>query len=396
MARWDYQIGVAEDEATERRELESKVAGWWSAFSDKRHEIDDLFNRRAKWDLPEWMAETLQSIDDELMWEFGGAIRTEGHRLVITPEVRRDLRPLVRYVLRQAPQLEGWEFYAHRLPEPLDMARETVEARCGRPSELREVAISVGDHNRIDLRFSGPSVEQDEDFARSEAFVLTETLLGEEVLDCWIGEISVHARPKRGFLRLMARPRPEPDSVPLEEMREKVELAIASIRAGLVDVVTASERDRWALLKMKPEKRDDYPGQSDLFVTKTPSVPLWQATRADGFYDARFGGLGEKFAYVKLDGSEGLDEEKFAAKSEIEDALDELLKPAGWGCQIGGGTGWRYSYIELALKDCGSALPAIREMLAAGNVPRRSWILFHNCEQETEWIGIYDDSPPPP
>src|SRR5690606_29317601 len=114
------------------------------------------------------------------------------------------------------------------------------------------------------------------------------------------------------------------------------------------------------------------------------------------FFDERFSRLGDKFCYLKLDGSQGVEDERFADKGEIEDALDALLRPAGWGCQIGGGTGLRYSYIELALRDCEQALPAIRGLLAGGNVPKRSWVLFHDCEQATEWVGVYDDSPPPP
>ena len=394
--RWDYGFGLHAEEVNRRRELESLVAAWWSAFRERSGALDDLFARRSRWDLPGWMSETLQAIDPELMWEFGRALKTKGHRLVITPEARQDLRPLVRHILREAPVIDGWEFYAHRVPESLEMARQTVEARCKYSSELSEVAVTLGNHNLIDLRFSGPSVSRDEKLARHEAFVLAETLLGEELLDSWIGEISAHPRPKRGFLRLIGKSSAEPESVPLAAMKERVDDLIDSVRKGLPDIVAQSEGDEWSLLELKPEQQKDYPAQLDLFVTKTPNVGLWRATRADGFYDVRFSRLDDKFCYVKLDGSEGIDEEKFADKSEIEDALDDLLKPPGWGCQIGGGTGWRYSYIELALRNCERALPAIRTLLANGNVPRRSWILFHNCDQSTEWVGVYDDSPPPP
>ncbi len=39
--------------------------------------------------------------------------------------------------------------------------------------------------------------------------------------------------------------------------------------------------------------------------------------------------------------------------------LDEVLKPDGLGCQIGGGTGRRYSYIELALTDLDRGIRAV-------------------------------------
>jgi hypothetical protein len=99
---------------------------------------------------------------------------------------------------------------------------------------------------------------------------------------------------------------------------------------------------------------------------------------------------------VKIDGSEGLDEEEFADKAEIEDALDEVLKPDGLGCQIGGGTGVRYSYVDLALVDLPRGIEAVRKRLQQGNLTKRSWIQFFDAGLAAEWIGIYDDSPPPP
>jgi hypothetical protein len=155
-----------------------------------------------------------------------------------------------------------------------------------------------------------------------------------------------------------------------------------------------SKRQRWDLPAFMAEHLLE---RAILLVAKTPNLELWRAAHGPApFYDERFTRGGETFAYVKLDGSAGLDEEKFADKAEIEDALDELLLPAGLGCQIGGGTGLRYSYIDLALTDRRRALPAICERLRAGNVPRRSWIQFFARNLQSEWIGIYADSPPPP
>jgi hypothetical protein len=255
--------------------------------------------------------------------------------------------------------------------------QDAVEARCGRPGSLTEVVVSRGEHHFVDLEFAGPDVDEDEDAAMHEAHVLCETLLGEEVFDVWIGDIAVRQRP-RGEGAAPA------GSIPLSNLKEAVTSEIDRIRSELGSVSAASASESWSVLELEPEEQPDYEGQADLFVAKTPNL------------DERFSGTGETFCYLKLDGSEGLDEEKFADKAEIEAAIDELLIPAGLGCQIGGGTGLRYSYIELALNDVERALPLIRERLARDNVPKRSWILFHHCERQTEWIGIYDDSPPPP
>ncbi|HEY3497699.1 MAG TPA: hypothetical protein VGK73_23540 [Polyangiaceae bacterium] len=390
--RWDYRFGVPAEEEQRRKELEARIEAWWSAFAERRDAVSDLFGSRASWDLPAWMSDTLQAIDEALMWEYGPALRTEGHRLVITPESRRDLRPLVRHVLRAAPALPGWEFYAHRLPEPLELARFTVEGRCGTATQFSEASVSLGEHNRIDLKFSGPEPLK-EDTAVHEAFVLTEALLGEEVLDVWVGRIEVQPRPKRGLFRSLAR---TTELVPLADLRAHVESLISSIRERQIDMTSLHETEEWSLLELKPEQQADYTGQEDLFLAKTPNLPLWEAVHAEGFHDQRFGRAGEIFCYLKVDGSNGLEGSKFADKGEIEDALDAALQPAGRGRSIGGGTGLRYSYVDLALQNPAEALPAIRALLSDAKLPKRSFILFHDCERRSEWVGVYDDTPAPP
>ena len=72
------------------------------------------------------------------------------------------------------------------------------------------------------------------------------------------------------------------------------------------------------------------------------------------------------------------------------------LRPARAGCVIGGGTGLRYSYIDLALTDVRRGSDLVRQRLRAGNVPKRSWLLFHDCEWAREWVGVWDDTPRPP
>lgn len=66
------------------------------------------------------------------------------------------------------------------------------------------------------------------------------------------------------------------------------------------------------------------------------------------------------------------------------------------GCQIGGGMGLRYAYIDMAQTDVPAVIAAVRERMQAGGLARRSWILFFDADPAGEWIGIYDDSPAPP
>jgi hypothetical protein len=400
--RWRFCSYGGPGECSQREEVVAKIDAWWQQFQGKTCALNSLFSQEAEWDLPEWMATHLQAIHPSLMWEYGPAVNTDGHRLVITPESAHHLRPLTDTIIERAPKIEGWEFYAYRLPEDLETAEVTVEARTGGDIRDVEVRVTRGDHHFVDICFCSPRTSGDDDEdALGESFVAAETLLGEECLDKWIGSLEISPKTKRGGLsKLFGRGEADtPRMLPLDRLKDTVDALVGSIRDQLPQQPHYQWVDEaeWTVWELTPREADDYPEQYDLFVGKSANAPMWTAAHGNGlFYSERFTRCGETFCYVKIDGSEGLDEEEFADKAEIEDALDEVLKPDGLGCQIGGGTGVRYSYVDLALVDLPRGIEAVRKRLQQGNLTKRSWIQFFDAGLAAEWIGIYDDSPPPP
>jgi hypothetical protein len=296
----------------QRQATVDRIDQWWEAFRNRTRDLDDVFHRRKQWDLPAWMDEHLGAIEPHLFWEFGAAPEAQGHYLVITPEQDRFLRPLVETILERAPQLPGWVLHGYRQPETVEVALQTVEARAGAPLAAATVQAQIGDWNRINLVYLSPDFAgPDDETARHQAFVATESLLGEEAMDKWC-RCRRSGPPCRG----------RPDS-------------------------------------------------------------------------SSFSRSGERFCFVKIDGSQNLEQMTFADREEMEIALDRVLKPARVGCVVGGGTELRYSYIDLALTDLDAAAGLVREALRAGRIPRRSWLLFNDCEWEDEWVGVWDDTPPP-
>jgi hypothetical protein len=186
--------------------------------------------------------------------------------------------------------------------------------------------------------------------------------------------------------------------IQLERMKGTVDAAIQSAINQLPDKPHYKWPDdsSWTSWELKPVEAMDYSNQLDLFFASSVNAKLWQATHSRNFCSERFSRHGETFCYVKLDGSENLENVLFNDRSEIESALNYVLKEAGLGGHIGGGTGLRYAYIDLALIDVKSGIEAIRARLLAGNLPKRSWIQFYDSELATEWVRIYDDSPEPP
>src|SRR5437773_4843875 len=192
MMRWLFADPRNPQEAEHVRRKLAAIDGWWQAFQSKASDIDALFKRRSEWDLPRFMEDTLQAIHPALMWEFGSAMRQPGHRLIITPESQRWLRPVVRSILEKAPKITGWEFYPYRLAETAEQTIQAVEARVGVNITGALIDTSVAPGRKVVLYYSFPQLpDLDDETATHAALVATETLMGEQVLDTWIGTIDL-------------------------------------------------------------------------------------------------------------------------------------------------------------------------------------------------------------
>jgi len=396
-------------EAAEHRAYLARIETWWNAFAKKADALDAHFSRRGPiWDLPAWMNEHLSAIHPALAWEYGRALHINGHRLVITPETLKHLRPMVRSIVNGAPSIPGWEFYDYRPVESIQAAEQIAKVRA--QSDLTGVlaSASVGKHNRIDVTFYFPDQGSFSEQRGCEAgFVTAETLLGEQTLDEWIGRVHAKVLPARSRVsRLMGwTGPPPPDTFPLTSFRASVLELIDSIRHKLrpepwhkhIPVPTGPNEPIGYTFSRKPEPAADYPGGADIAIASASDHDLWMAMHTDpGFYSARYSRHGETFCCLKMDGAEKTFQARFDVRCEVERALVDLLPDQHAGAITGGATGLRYGYIDLALADVAKAWQLIRERLRNANVPRRSWLLFYDRTLAQEWIGVYDDSPTPP
>ncbi|MDH3399292.1 MAG: hypothetical protein OEM81_15910, partial [Acidimicrobiia bacterium] len=200
----------------------------------------------------------------------------------------------------------------------------------------------------------------------------------------WVGELGVVKKPWRS-----------------SDIRQ-LPVEVAAARQTNVDrlpdhpLCATTDDSVWSLLEVEPTPAEDYPAQSDIFVGKAMNTEQWEnGHNGVPYFSERYSKAGEIFCYLKLDGSEELEGEIFEDKGDIEDALEDALRPGGLGCFFSGGTGYRYSYVDLALTDLQSAIPVVREVLQAGRLTKRSWLLFYDTEWANEWVGIWPDSPPP-
>ncbi|MEZ6132064.1 MAG: hypothetical protein R3C59_25665 [Planctomycetaceae bacterium] len=388
--RWLNYNRQDQTEAAEHDRMLRKIDAWWYEFARNTERLDALFRQADQWDLPGWMKRHLQSIHPDLMWEFGPGVKGAKHRLVITPENRPDLRPMVNDMIAKAPRNSEWEYYPYRLAESVDAALATVKGRTGVDVSDVTVAVSLGDANRINLVYRRDRLPEDRELAFDAAFVATESLLGEQALDRWVGAIQVvdDLAPVEPGQRFLSLSRLKPTFVAL----------VDGTRSQLPSLPWSAmfEDAEWAVLKLQPEEAGDYPDRSDLLTCVTCHPDLVAATFADApFYSERFSRCSETFCYLKVDGADDAASD-FQDREDMEEAVRHALEAQNLGCLIGAGTGLRYSYVELALTNVERGVAAVARAMREGRVSKRSWVQFHDADLEGEWIGVYDDSPAPP
>jgi hypothetical protein len=381
-ARYETSAGAAQREDANRR-----IDEWWSAFRESAPKLDRFFsvrNAHPDFDLEKWMRRHLGRVDTRLMWEYGPAVAGKKHRLVITPESSRHLRPLADELLKRAPDC-GFEFHGARLAETLEEGIEAAQSRTGSKIIVTGIECSRGIGNRVDLKVTAgaKASEKELDLAWSQAIILCSAWIGEEITDRWLG-----------YVDAIASGVPTP---PLHALKERFESVVDECRLARrpQPCFKMAGQAEWTLLRMEPDPDRDITRRSDLFVHRTMDLEFFKTVHHRiPFYSERFSSHGERFCYLMLDGKDA-QMEGFRDKSEIEDALEGALVPQELGAVIGSGTGTRYSYIDLAVTDVEKSCRAIIEVLRAGRIVKNAWILFHDDEWHDEWIGIHDDTPPP-
>ncbi|HTS54980.1 MAG TPA: hypothetical protein VMH26_17040 [Burkholderiales bacterium] len=386
--RWKfYTPGERPEEDAQRAVVIGRIDAWWRAFEARAQDLDRLFNNQSEWDLVAWMEQHLQSIDARLMWEFGPG-SSGGHRLVITPEADHELRPLVDEILKRAPTLSGWSFFAHRQPESVEHMSSTIKSRTGVEPAFTGVALTPGEFNRVDLlfQFPQPFLDSKLGIARSQTFLAALSLLGEELLTDWVGRLDAAAE--------VAQPLP-PGAV----RRAFVTLA-AGQRSGVPaqPFLDRLESLAWTEVDLKPKKQEDYFHRYDLGAAVTCAPDLWRNAHSNQlFWSGRFSRSGETFCYLKIDRGRPLRRSAVGKRIKSENVLNQALRPQRLGCVIGGGSGRRYDYIDLALIDVPAAVEVIRSVLQRGGLAtRRAWMQFFDNILGAEWIGLWPDSPAPP
>lgn len=322
--------------------------------------------------------------------------------IVVSTRGERAARPLAEETARRAPAFDRMRVTSGCPPLGAERALERVQRDQG--LQLGDAAVRAGfarGHLLELVVYSAAFAQCGEERAGLAAELLVESVLGERAFDDWIGQIRTAPLERRSSLPVLGSRPAHERALPLADLADSVAAAVRAVGDGLPErpawQMESDAAPSWTLFELEPEIAFDYSAQDDLAIATTRAPEMLKCfLRGQPFSSLRFSRHGEVFAYLKLDADDSDSEARLRARRELEDALSDALGRAGAGAVIGNGLGLRYVYVDLALKDAEAALDLVLEVARARGAPRRSWVLFMDGDWAEEWVGVWDDAPPPP
>lgn len=361
-----------------REEMLQSINAWWAHFQNKRKNIEAWLEGRASWDLEGFMADHLQTIDERLMWEYG-IQPSGGFSLVVTPEDERHLRPLVEAIVAAAPKIATWTFHAYRQPHGWNDTVDIVKDQTGIDPGTISFKAERDEENLINLTFKASAPLSDE-ILGDVVFMSCEYLLGEEVLDRWIGEMNFADDGS--------------NLKPMSDLANTVAAMIDETRSTMPDRQLATIRDKLdgRDFKAVPQDDSDLTERFDMVEAHTRIPKIWQSAHSDAPFDScRFSKNDERFCYLKFEGI--TDKSKLEA---LESQIHEALMHAGVGCTTGSAIGKQHGYVDVCLSNLDIAIAVLRETCRSAGCPTNSWLQFFDADWAAEWIAIHPDAPTPP
>jgi uncharacterized protein DUF695 len=180
------------------------IGAFWSWWSESGAAlVADAIARQVPADLSDVLTDLIARIDPDLEWELGPGLHAQ-HVLIVTAAGNPSRRAVARRWLRAAPPSDRtWEYADLRRPGPAF----TIRFDGLPPIPIDEAVVSMEpDSSSIHVGVHHPAFpELPVDVQRRVTFLMLDLVLGEEMVETWIGAIDT----------LVEAPA---DAVPIEEL----------------------------------------------------------------------------------------------------------------------------------------------------------------------------------
>jgi hypothetical protein len=395
--RWLFIDPSNETEIMYKKRTIHDIDQFWNEFAKNADRLSREWAAKNREAAIDWFCANIKRVHEELSWECAKVENSE-LCLVITPESDHHLRPIVNTMLERAPQISGWRFDSYRSNHPLSqigpLDRIGDSRITGDWSDLRFNA-NTSQMNVVDLalfsdRFTGEGLGQ--------GFSLCELLLGEELLEKWVGVIDAH-RLKPTLMQKVTnlftkeKHSASDGSLPFEQVDKQVR----ELRDGIISSLPEQpyykiDLGEEILMCIKPKPNTELPSRIT-FRTTLPNL-IDAINHRSLFHSERFSRFDERFCYLRILGDVPITADT-ELRSDLTKNINDVLRKQEAGCCIGGGGGNESAYIDLILTNVETSVEILREFAAEHDLPKTSWLLFHESDLCAEWIGLHSDSPVP-
>ena len=400
--RWLYYDPLNVQEVAHRTATLARFHAFWQAFGAKVSVLERALSGGTAWDWHRWLNQLLREVDDRFCWEIFPSERPDQWRMAFSVESHRAARLMLRDFVAAAPQTPGWSFHPWRVPMAYPTARRWARQRSGADCDHLAVNISRGTARNLNLLFAplpdAPPGSQQKWLTL--AYSASEAILGEEVLDRYIGSVSMAPPAEaRAWWRKLRRTSQPSDWLSMSQLAEHIEECVAELRSELPSAPLAKLLDSrgWTTVEVTPTSEIPDTRRHDLRLL-TASVaslaPLTAAHRSEPFFSTLHSNYGETFCYVQWEHGESDDNALLTRRDELEQSIAQALAEHN-GCVIGGGIGEKYLYFDLALTELEQSIPSLRRALLPHQPPLACWLLFFDEELAEEWVGIHPNAMAP-
>lgn len=328
----------------------ARVATFWADWKKDRQRLHDMVGKSEHVDaLVTDVAARVDKLLPGVGWTVGRGSKPGLNELVISTGGDVDRTFLLRYWLRQAPELPGWEIHAGAPPVAFALGLRVGE-RDFTADEFRVVATADQKLHGIKLQVWHPGfVEMKRSEREHVANLALMHALGENLLDAWVRSIE------------SLRKEPVGDTCDLEAI-------LPNVRKLLVahDWDPNQTADQmYSVYRVPPERKLEgeppFP-RADLITGSTSHVELAiDYGRSRGKPRDRLAGTGACYAWVAIPTDLFVRGEVGAQRDDVENRLAKELRTAR---VLGGAHGRVETCIDLLLFDESAAVGELKVQLA--------------------------------
>jgi len=173
------------------------IRAFWQWFSTHQCEVARMLDMDDTAGLARVMNEQMDALTSGLAWEIGPGL-VEPYMLVLPAEGDVNRRMVIARILEAAPRLEGWEFHSARPTRPFQPEVRLPDKHLTfQSSKWRFRLAPSANSDRFDLEiFDDELATHDQTTGLTAAFILLDAVLGEDIVERWIGNIQILPRDK--------------------------------------------------------------------------------------------------------------------------------------------------------------------------------------------------------